>query len=60
MTWKKIEDEKVRHIWSCTDVKCLDPQDAEVDPNYYEESGTPVCSGCDQDMSYLHTEIKVS
>jgi hypothetical protein len=59
--WKTIKDDKVIHVWEC--LKC--GEKAEVNPTFYEESGTPVCSGekdrgCDgDDMTYVKTQIRV-
>ncbi len=59
MTWKKVEDENVRHLWRCND-PCEEGCDEEVEvtPDWYENNGTPVCSNCDCDMNYLRTEVK--
>lgn len=60
-TWKRIDDSKIRHIWSWPDGSHETP----IDPSFYADAGTPVCSGddadeagCDgDDMIYLRTEI---
>lgn len=59
LRWKNIKDEWVIHVWQCL---CCGEK-AEVNPKFYEESGTPVCSGekdqgCDgYDMTYVKTQI---
>ena len=50
--WNKIPDNRVRHIWFCV----YEPNSIAVDPDWYEENGTPIC-GCGEDMVYSHTEI---
>lgn len=51
--WVKVPDKIVKHIWECP--VCHDKE--RVSPDAYEEMGTPVCSECDEDMTYSHTEI---
>ena len=59
--WTIITDDRVRHVWFCPDCGFTD----SVGPDYYADSGTPMCmatdddSGyeCDADMDYSHTEI---
>jgi hypothetical protein len=59
--WKTIDDSKVRHVWSFPDGS----NEITVDPSFYADSGTPICSGdgaeeagCDgEDMIYVRTEI---
>ncbi len=62
--WKTIKDDRVIHVWKC--LSC--DEEAHVTPTFYEESGTPVCSGelshkdrgCDgDDMTYVKTMIRV-
>jgi transposase-like protein len=52
MKWKVISDERVRHTWECP--RCH--AEVTVSPAYYAGSGTPVCTTCDVDMSYVKTE----
>lgn len=52
--WIAIDDTKIRHVWRC--VQCED--EVNVEPWWYENNGTPVCSDCDMDMQYLSTEMK--
>ncbi len=56
--WAKVADENVRHIWVCTD--CKAKTKAIITPNWYENNGTPVCSCCDRDMTYSHTDWRYS
>ena len=53
--WEVIEDNKVKHVWNCPECGKF----TEVDPMFYQESGTPVCPDpCDTDMLYVHTLIQ--
>jgi len=52
MAWIIVHDTKVRQSWECPD--CGD--EVFVYPYEYEDIGTPVCSECDCDMVYNHTE----
>lgn len=61
--WKTIDDDKIRHVWSTPDGK----REITVEPSWYAENGTPVCSCEDEDenghnfdgedMIYIRTEI---
>lgn len=51
--WVTMDDTKVRHVWRCAE--CGD--EVNIEPWYYQDSGTPVCHDCDEDMKYLSTEI---
>lgn len=51
--WFTIDDAKVRHVWRCPE--CED--EVNVSPCWYENTGTPVCADCDEDMKYISTEI---
>lgn len=56
--WKTIPDNKVRHVWANEDGS----GEITVDPSWYADNGTPVCSDedsefYDQDMCYVRTEI---
>lgn len=51
--WQIIDDNKIRHVWRCAE--CED--EVNIEPSWYQNNGTPVCSDCDTDMEYLHTEI---
>lgn len=50
--WRVIDDTKLRAVWRCPD---CDIQ-AEVEPWWYQNNGTPVCPDCDDDMKYLGME----
>ena len=52
-TWFEIEEKNVRHLWECPE--CDDA--LYVQPWFYSEMGTPVCSDCDKDMEYIRTEV---
>ena len=52
--WEKIDDDKVYHVWKCSNGKC---EDEYVNPTFYQDNGTPVCE-CDDDMIYDRTEIE--
>ena len=51
--WEVIDDSKIRHVWRCA--YCED--EVNIEPDWYQNNGTPVCSDCDADMYYLKTEI---
>ncbi len=60
---EKIEDSRVVCVWHCTDDECREsglygsPEMAIVNPDWYQDNGTPVCGNCDRDMAYSHTEV---
>jgi hypothetical protein len=49
---KKIADDKVINVW-----KCNCGERARINPDFYQDNGTPMCTSCDDDMEYSHTEI---
>jgi|LakMenE18May11ns_1017448.scaffolds.fasta_scaffold9682120_2 formylmethanofuran dehydrogenase subunit E len=51
--WDIIDNRKVREVWECPD--CED--EVNINPNWYQDNGTPVCEECGCDMKYMHTEI---
>ena len=51
--WKEIEDKNVQMTWECPVCK----ESCRLNPNWYEENGTPMCSE-GEDMVYINTEIK--
>jgi len=53
MPWKKIKDSNVEHFWICP--TCKDK--LSVNPTFYQDNGTPMCTDCDEDMEFLHTKI---
>ena len=57
MAWKVIEDNKIIHLWRCSDEDCEDQMEAEVSPDWYQQNGTPIC-GCGCDMEYIETKIE--
>lgn len=50
--WKVIDDSNIRHVWCC---EC--GHEANIEPDWYQNNGTPVCIDCDEDMQYLGTEM---
>ena len=52
-TWEPVLDRDVQHIWRCPYCE----NDTAVGPGFYEESGTPVCEGCEEDMAYVRTDV---
>lgn len=60
MGWRKVEDEKVRHLWGCMNDACDEEEEAFAAPNDYGESGIPMCVHCDEDMTYIGTEIDLT
>ena len=57
--WTKIKDSKVIHIWvKAEDDECEnDIKPTEVNPDWYQDNGTPICWSCGQDLVYSHTEV---
>ena len=53
MSWKVVREESVLSYWKCED--CHDK--VGIEPNWYEQNGTPVCCECDRDLLYSHTEV---
>jgi hypothetical protein len=57
MSWVKITDKEVRHIWANPD----GTGEIDISPDWYADNGTPVCdfdSDFDgEDMVYVRTEI---
>lgn len=58
--WEKIEDHDVRHIWKCDSDDDCNGNEETISPEWYEQNGTPMCSDCDNDMTYSHTEINTN
>ena len=62
--WVKIADADVRHIWvkdgRCVADGCKGKKSVSLPPTFYQDSGTPLCSSCDLDLEYSHTEVKAS
>lgn len=58
--WTKINDARVRHVWTqkC-ECKLEDPV-CYIDPDFYENNGTPICEECGDDFKYVRTDIKCS
>ena len=56
--WITTPDEQIRHIWECHNDECKKPSRVSVPPSYYADSGTPICKKCDEDMSYIRTEVR--
>jgi hypothetical protein len=54
MGWKKIEDDKILHVWKNPETG----KECEVPPDFYQESGTPICPESGEDYIYSHTLIK--
>lgn len=51
--WKTVSDENVRHVWK-------DPEmgtEFTVNPDFYEENGTPVSPETGTDCVYVRTEV---
>jgi hypothetical protein len=62
--WVRIADADVQSIWvkdeRCKEDGCEGKDKVALPPTFYADSGTPLCSSCDLDMVYSHTEIKQS
>ena len=63
--WLRIADERVRHRWDL-DCDCNTPPDSDgvgaertvyVNPDFYANSGTPICEECGADRKYVGTEV---
>lgn len=55
-----VPDNKIVCVWHCEDEDCMIGQyreTAKVNPDWYQDNGTPVCINCDCDMVYSHTEV---
>ena len=48
-----LDDNKVIMTWGCP----LCNEECEVNPTFYQDNGTPMCTDCDEDMEYLHTTL---
>jgi hypothetical protein len=51
----KIDDGLVEHVWICEECNILE----FVHPDFYTESGNPVCTECDEEMEYSHTLVNL-
>jgi peptide subunit release factor 1 (eRF1) len=53
--WITVDEKKVRHCWECPECNYR----VYVQPWFYSEMGTPVCTECewDDEMEYIRTEI---
>lgn len=60
MTWIKIPDLHIRHVWikNKSDDCRQGPDKVKIHPDWYEENGTPQCE-CGMDMVYKYTEAFV-
>ena len=67
MTWKRIPDSQVRHVWE-RDCICdieleeLDrpnhrAEEITVSPDSYQDVGIPNCPECGDDYIYVRTEV---
>jgi len=50
-----VKDSEVKNVWTA-DCGC-DVEDQVWTPDCYQESGTPICPECGEDMRYSHTEV---
>ena len=58
MSKRIIEDSKVFTVWKCEDCSgAIGENEVEVNVDFFQDNGTPVCSECDCDMSYWYTYI---
>lgn len=55
LKWREVPDLSVRHIWACETDGC--EEHAIGGPDSFVEVGNPMCSECDEEMVYQHTEI---
>lgn len=55
--WQIKENEDVYLVWTCT---CPGHTRKKIHPYWLQENGTPVCPHCEEDMLFLHVEVKWS
>ena len=56
--WVIMSPGDTRDIWECRNEDCeCEGNTLEIFPEFYDESGTPICDQCDSDMWYLRTEV---
>ncbi len=48
-----LPDTQVITVWTCEECK----ENIEVAVTFFQDNGTPVCSGCDRDMIYGHVYL---
>lgn len=58
-SWKVVKDTDVRHIWQCEKEDCEEQPCVNVRPDFYQQGGNPVCTSCDQEMTYVRTEVRL-
>jgi hypothetical protein len=57
--WRKVEDKDVQHVWRCDQCRTTRHWiQTIVSPSWYENKGIPVCYRCDEEMEYVHTEVR--
>ena len=56
--WVTIEARNVRSAWRCISDECENKHLIYVTPDFYEENGTPICTECGDDCTYLGTEVR--
>ena len=54
----KVSVKDIREYWKCENKDCehLDP--VMVNPDFYANAGTPICSQCADDLVFDHVEVK--
>jgi len=57
MARKVIKDSLVHNVWIPNCGCIMEP--ADVNPDYYQDNGTPTCPECGSDFEYSHTEIEL-
>jgi len=57
-SWQEVPDKDVRHVWQCRNDDCDEQPSVNVMPDYYQESGTPMCTECNKHMQYVRTEVR--
>lgn len=62
--WMKVEDDKIRQIWTCDcgDPDCPGAQKGGliIGPDGYTDMGVPICANSGDDMEYNRTEAKLT
>lgn len=54
-----VPDDRVWTVWRCDEPQneeCMG--EIEVDVSYFQDNGTPICPGCDRDLTYTRTYLQ--
>ena len=56
--WQKVEDVKVKQIWTCQNKECKNKITISISPNEYNKLGIPMC-WCGKKLVYIETRADV-